>query len=59
VIGLDGDGRVDLGRFLEKPGLQLHLPGMDLAALKAGVERCLAQPPPRTWPPPPADHSPG
>jgi signal peptidase I len=58
VIGADREGRVDLGRLLEKPGLQLHLPGMDLRGLQSGLDRCLASPPAQTWPPPPQMESP-
>jgi signal peptidase I len=58
VIGSDADGRVDLGRLLERPGMQLHLPGMDLRGLQAGVERCLKESrPTQTWPPPPANEA--
>lgn len=53
VIGSDVEGRVDLGRLLEKPGLQLNMPGMDVRGLESGLERCLANRPKSTWPPPP------
>jgi signal peptidase I len=57
VIGSDGNGRVDLSRFLQRPGLQVYLPGVDLRALESGVERCLKERPNQTWPPPPKNES--
>jgi len=53
VIGADSNGRVDLGRFLQRPGMQLNLPGMDVRGLQAGVDRCLQNRPTQTRPPPP------
>jgi signal peptidase I len=52
VIGTDIDGRVDLRRVLERPGVQLRMPGMDLRGLQSGLDRCLSQRPTQTWPPP-------
>jgi signal peptidase I len=53
VIGADSNGQVDLRRFLEKPGLNPVLSGMDASGLRNGIERCLKARPARTWPPPP------
>jgi signal peptidase I len=57
VIGADSNGRLDLRRFLQRPGLQLNLSGMDLRALEQGIARCLAERPTGTWPPPPRTES--
>jgi len=57
VIGTDSDGRLDLGRFLQRPGLQVHMPGMDIRGLEHGIARCLKERPTQTWPPPPAIES--
>ncbi len=51
VIGLDRDGRLDLGRFLQPLGTQVRLPGMDTAALEAKIRNCLKNRPKETWPP--------
>jgi hypothetical protein len=42
IIGRTRDGHSDRGR-LWRPLLttELHLPGVDLTALRAGIERCL------------------
>jgi signal peptidase I len=42
LIGRQRDGRTDLGRLLHPLGIQVHLPGLDLAGLRAGIERCVA-----------------
>jgi signal peptidase I len=52
VVGADRDGNIDLGRFLQQPALQVHLPGMDVGALEDGIRRCLQERPQSTWPPP-------
>jgi signal peptidase I len=53
VIGGDGDGRTDLHRLLERPGLEPNHRGVDTRDLAAGVARCLAERPGETWPPQP------
>ena len=53
VVGADPDGRVDFHRFLQRPGLQVHLPGVDVSGLEQGIARCLANRPQHTSPPPP------
>jgi signal peptidase I len=53
VIGADANGRVDLHRFLQRPGLKVDLAGVDVGTLESGIERCLKTRPAQTWPPPP------
>jgi signal peptidase I len=42
LIGRHRDGRTDLGRLLAPLGTRVHLPGVDVAALQAGIDRCLS-----------------
>ncbi len=42
LFGEDRHGRLDRGRLWTPLGTELHLPGVDLAPLRAGIERCLA-----------------
>jgi signal peptidase I len=51
VVGADRDGHVDWGRFLQRPGLQLRVEGVDVRALEEGIERCLHERPQRASPP--------
>jgi signal peptidase I len=53
VIGVDKDGRMDLGRFLQRPGLHVNVAGVDVRGLESGIQRCLKERPKQTWPPPP------
>jgi signal peptidase I len=43
LFGADRAGQLDPGRFWRALGTDLHLTGVDLAPLRAGVERCLKQ----------------
>jgi signal peptidase I len=54
IIGADANGRVDLQRFLQRPGMNVNLAGVDVSALETGIARCLARRPKQTWPPPPS-----
>jgi signal peptidase I len=53
VIGWDRNGHLDLGRFLTRPGLGIHLPGMDVRPMEGKIAACLKNRPKGTWPPPP------
>jgi signal peptidase I len=51
VVGWDRDGHLDWGRFMRKPALQVHLPGMDTGPNEEKVAKCLAKRPANTSPP--------
>lgn len=53
VIGVDSNGRIDLHRFLQRPGLKVNLAALDVRELESGIRRCLEKRPSQTWPPPP------
>jgi signal peptidase I len=42
VFGADRGGRLDGARTWRRPGTALSVPGVDVAPLHAGIERCLA-----------------
>jgi signal peptidase I len=44
LFGADRGGRLDLGRLWRRLGTDLHVTGVDLAPLRAGIERCLQEP---------------
>ncbi|MGZ3438355.1 MAG: signal peptidase I [Polyangia bacterium] len=43
LYGADRDGRLDGERWWRPLGTALHVPGVDVAALRAGIARCLAR----------------
>lgn len=53
VIGGDRNGDLDRSRLFVRPGLEPAMPGVDVAELRAGIARCLAQRPAATPPAPP------
>jgi signal peptidase I len=46
----DRAGRIDLRTLLDSLGRDVYLPGMDVAPLVRGIERCLESPPPSSPP---------
>jgi signal peptidase I len=46
LLGRHRDGRSDLGRLLAQLGTRVQLPGVDVAGLQAGIDRCLSAPEP-------------
>ena len=58
VLGWDREGHVDPQRLFVKPGLGVHLPGIDGGDVEERIARCLLNRPRDTWPPPPAPASP-
>jgi signal peptidase I len=53
VVGHDRAGHLDLRRLLVRPGLELHLPGIDTTMAQQRIARCLKERPAQTTPPPP------
>ena len=53
ILGWDREGHVDRQRLFIKPGLAVHLPGIDTADIEDRIARCLLNRPQNTWPPPP------
>ncbi len=51
ILGTDRDGHLDPARLLQRPGVQLRLPGMDSAPARDRIARCLQKWPARTRPP--------
>jgi signal peptidase I len=52
LYGTGHDGRLDRGRTWRELAQDVHLPGIDVHDLRAGIEKCLKNPPPSTPPAP-------
>ncbi len=55
LVGVKRNGEADFSQLLQELGVKLHLEGLDVAPLQAGVERCLREGPKAAFPPSPLE----